>query len=113
MPGMEMIVSAAQAIQYPPDPATSDIETMKGFFPLVFIISLKITSEAIPEPPPLSTRKTIAFTLLSSRAFLIASEMVSDPMTSPRRNSLPLFPELMKPVAKMTAILGGIAQLYL
>ena len=39
-----------------------------------------MTSEAMYDPPGLSTRNTIALIDGSSRAFLIASAVVSDPM---------------------------------
>ena len=42
-----------------------------------------MTSDAIADPPGLSTRSTIALTSLSARAFRRYSTIVSEPVTCP------------------------------
>ena len=75
-----MILSAPMETQYPPEPATSDMETTTGFFFRVSSTSRQIASEATAEPPGLSTRKTTAEIEASSRAAWNHPATVSEPM---------------------------------
>ena len=58
--GWATIRWAAMEIQYPPEPAMSDIETTNGLTFRQSMTSRQIVSEATADPPGLSTRKTTA-----------------------------------------------------
>ena len=68
---------------------------MSGLSSRASISARQITSEAIDEPPGLSTRRTIALTPRSSAAWLMYSTSVSEPATSPLRPS----PDAIVPTA--------------
>ena len=70
------------------------METTTGFSSLASFISLQMTSDARALPPGEFTRNTIAFTFSSLRAFLMALEIRSEPITV----SLPS-PDLISPWA--------------
>ena len=59
------------------------IDAISGFWFFVSSASRQITSEAIADPPGLSTRKTTALIELSPRALRRYSTMVSEPTTPP------------------------------
>ena len=80
--GWATILWAAIEIQYPPEPATSDIETTNGFSFLARKTSRQMTSEATAEPPGLSTLSTMASTVRSSRACRIQRARVAPPIVS-------------------------------
>ena len=65
--------------------------------------SRQITSEAVDEPPGLSTRSTIARMDRSARALRMYSTSESDPTTAPLTGSKPLVPELITPTTLITA----------
>jgi hypothetical protein len=65
----------------------------------VIISSRQITSDAIDDPPGLSTRSTIALIESSSRTRRICSTTVSEPTTVPFTGSNPLSPETIVPTA--------------
>ncbi len=102
--GWATIVFAASEIQYPPDAATSDMETTRGFFWASSSASRRMTSEAAADPPGESTRRTTAFTAPDLRHRRSCSARVSEPSTSPpNSDSPPEAPVLISPEAKMTA----------
>jgi hypothetical protein len=66
--------------------------------------SRQITSDAVDEPPGLSTRSTMARIDRSARASRMYSTSESAPTTAPLTGSKPLVPELITPAALITAI---------
>ena len=68
-----------------------------GMASAVFCTSRKITSEAKPDPPGESMRKTIAFTSQSRRARRRASAIVRAPMISPVKRSFRSIPDKIVP----------------
>jgi hypothetical protein len=66
--------------------------------------SRQIRSDAVDDPPGLSTRSTMARIDRSPRASRMYSTSESAPTTAPFTGSKPLVPELITPVAWMTAI---------
>ena len=81
--------------------------TTNGFLPSKVSSSCHIKSLARALPPGLSTRKTIAFTVESSRAWRMALMIVVEPIDSSPRKSAELFPETIGPTALMIAILAA------
>ena len=75
------------------------METTTGFFFRVSSTSRQITSEAVPEPPGLSTRSTTARTSSSSRASRRDSATVSEPANDPPNGLFWLSPGMISPTA--------------
>jgi hypothetical protein len=72
--------------------------TMTGFTFVVRSTSRQITSAAMAEPPPVSTRKTTAPTSGFSRAFLMDSAIVYEPTSRvPISGMVWLRPSTMSP----------------
>ena len=91
--GWATIRVAAIEIQYPPDPATSDMETTTGFSRRASSTSRQMTSDPTDDPPGLSTRRTMALIEASSRAVRIQRAMVLPPMTWGRLSPVMIIPE--------------------
>src|ERR1700677_905715 len=98
------IFRAGAAIQYPPDAATSDIDTTTGFTSLANSTSRRITSLPTTEPPPESTRKTIALIPELVRAARISLATESPPITEPPAGVDRKSPETISPEAYTTAM---------
>src|ERR1700722_1047979 len=98
------IFRAGAAIQYPPDAATSDIETTTGFTALASSTSRRITSLPTTEPPPESTRSTMALMFEFCRAERMSRATESPPITDPPPGVDPESPETISPEACPTAI---------
>src|ERR1700687_1959741 len=94
------------AIQYPPEPATSDMETMTGFFFCAICTSRWMISLATEEPPGESTRSTMDFTLASFAASRRSEAMESEHIMKPEKGVHWDPPTTMRPVACTTAILS-------
>ena len=69
--------------------------------------SRQMTSEAVDDPPGLSTRSTMARTARSARALRMYSTSESEPTTAPLTGSKPLLPDAMTPTALITATRGA------
>ncbi len=100
VPGWTTITSAGAAMKYPPDAATSPIETTTGL-PAArsLTTSRQITSDAVYEPPGLLTRSTTARAPSSAPAARSAAATVSEPIPPPPGPPRPLRPCLMAPCA--------------
>ena len=87
VPGSARIRSAFIATKYPPEAATSPIETTTGFPALrARDTSRQIVSEATYDPPGESTRKTMAatsgsFAALRKAVATLSEPIVHDPVT--------------------------------
>src|SRR5688572_28241287 len=85
------------------------MDATTGFFAFDASTAHQIASLAVPDPPGLSIRSTMALTVSSSAAFLRASTRVSDPHVDPPPKGLAwLFPGMMGPVALTMAIFARL-----
>src|SRR5260221_13250156 len=104
VPGWATMASAAIEMKYPPDAATSLIDTTTGLPALrALTTSRQIESEATYEPPGLFTRSTMALTRGSAVAARRAAVMLSEPIAVPVSGLRPFRPRLIAPVAWITA----------
>ena len=98
--GWATITSAGADMKYPPDAATSPIDTTTGLpAARTRTTSRQMTSDAVAEPPGLFTRSTTARAPSSAAAARSAAATVSEPIPPPPGPPRPLRPDLIAPCA--------------